>query len=616
MVNWIKCKILNSKKIIMKSKYIIPKVLLLSSSLFFSCSKSFLTHPPQGQVDSTNLASKVGVNVLLVGAYAALSGQDYDNNAGNIQSLGGGNAWACSPSNWLWGSVAGGDAHKGSDGGDQPPMIPIATFTVNPSDPLLDDKWKAVYEGITRCNNVLKVLPHVPDMLPSEITNTRAQARFLRAHYYFELKKLYNNLPWIDENTTDLKQPNTVDIWPNIEADFQFAYDSLPVTQTDIGRANKSAAGAYLAKTYLFEKKYQEAEPIFQDVIANGQTANGLPYDLAPHFEDLRRPAYESSNAEAVFVVEMASNVGTGAISSANQGDMLNFPYGNTSPFGCCGFFAPSIDLVNSFRTDANGLPYLDDYNSHPVANDQGLVSAQPFTPDAGNLDPRLDWTVGRRGIPYLDYGNDPGQDWVRAQSYSGPYAPIKNVYWNADAATDGDNSQWAPGSSINVFIIRFADVLLMAAEVEAQIGNFDQAEAYVNRVRHRMIDNPAGWVYKYIDDNNPALGFSSTLAANYKIGEYPPGAFAASSYALKAIYFERKLELAMEGYRYFDLSRWGLAATAINAYFQYEGQYTLDVNGASFTGNKNEYMPIPQNQIDLTFVNGKATLVQNQGYQ
>lgn len=600
----------------MKPIYNISKFLLLSCLLFISCKKDFLTKPPQGSIDGGTLTSKVGINVLLIGAYAALAGQDYDVNAGNVQSLGGGNAWACSPSNWLWGSVAGGDAHKGSDGGDQPPMIPILNFSVNPGNELVNDKWKAVYEGIVRCNNVLKILPQVTDMTGDEITNARAQARFLRGHYYFELKKLFNNIPWIDENTTDPKQPNNVDIWPNIENDFKFAYDSLPVTQVDLGRANKWAAGAYLAKTYLYEKKYPDAEPVFTDVIAAGTTTGGLKYDLSPNFEDLRRPSYESQNPEAVFVVEMVNAQGNpGSISNSNQGDMLNFPYG-TSPFGCCGFFAPSIDLVNSFRTDANGLPYLDNYNSHPVANDLGLTSPQDFTPDQGNLDPRLDWTVGRRGIPYLDYGIEPGKDWVNAQSYAGPFVPIKNVYWNADAATDGDNDQWAPGSSINVFIIRFADVLLMAAEVEAQLGNSDLAESYVNRVRHRMIDNPAGWVYKYNDDNDPTQGFSNTLAANYKIGEYPAGAFSTSDYALKAIYFERKLELAMEGYRYFDLSRWGLAATTINSYFQYESQFTTDVVGANFTVNKNEYMPIPQGQIDLSFENGQPTLIQNAGYK
>ena len=598
----------------MKLRYKIAGLIVCTALL--SCKKDFLNRQPQGSVNASTLTTKVGVNVLLVGAYAALSGQDYDDAAGNIQSLGGGNAWAVSPSNWLWGSVAGGDAHKGSDGGDQVTMIPVATFTIDPSNDLINDKWKAVYEGITRCNSVLKVLPQVPDMMPVEKTNAKAQARFLRAHFYFELKRLYNNVPYIDETTVDLKQPNNVDIWPKIEADFKFAADSLPVTQTDIGRANKWAAVAYLAKTYLYQKKYADAQPLFTQVINGGNTSGGIAYALNPVFENNYRPAFESSNPEAVFVVEMAANVGTGSISNSNQGDMLNYPYGAGLPFGCCGFFTPSIDLVNSFRTDAGGLPYLDDYNSHGVANDQGLLSSDAFTADAGNLDPRLDWTVGRRGIPYLDWGVNPGQNWSRSQSYSGPFSPIKNVYWNSSSPSDGDYSQWAPGSSINVFVIRFADVLLMAAEAEAQLGNFTQAEIYVNMVRNRIATNTASWVYKYSDDTNPSAGFSTTLAANYKISPYPDGAFSGTAKALKAIYFERKLELAMEGQRFYDLSRWGLAAPTINAYFQFEGQFTIDVKSAHFSANKNEYFPIPQSQIDLTNNNGKPTLTQNMGYK
>jgi len=581
-----------------------------------SCRKSFLDRQPQGSLLPDNMVSKKGVNVLLIGAYAALDGQDYDEAAGNIQSLGGGNAWACAPSNWLFGSVAGGDAHKGSDGGDQIVMIPILNFSVAPNNSLLDDKWKAVYEGITRCNFVLKTLEQVTDMTADEKTNVKAQARFLRGHYYFTIKRMFNNLPWIDETSVNLKLTNTTDVWPKIEDDFKFAYDSLPSTQTDIGRANKWAAGAYLAKTYLFEKKYSDAEPVFTDVITNGNTSNGLSYDLNPSFEDNYRPAQETANPEAIFVVENAANAIPGSISKANQGDMLNFPYGTGIPFTCCGFFQPSIDLVNSYRTDGNGLPYLDDYNSHPVKNDQGLLSTDPFTPDNGNLDPRLDWTVGRRGIPYLDYGVHPGNDWIRAQSYAGPFSPIKNVWWNASTNTDGDNSQWAPGSAINVFIIRFADVLLMAAEVEAQLGHLDVAEGYVNRVRHRIADRPATWVHTYVDDANPGAGFTNTPAANYKISPYPAGAFTDQAFALKAIYFERKLELGMEGYRFFDLSRWGLAATMLNNYFQFESQYTTDVVGGKFTAGKNEYWPIPLNQIDLTTVNGKPTLTQNQGYK
>ena len=597
------------------SKYIIV-LLVLGGLVMSSCQKSFLVRSPQGALGGDEISNKKGINVLLVGAYAALAGQDYDENAGNIQSLGGGNAWGVSPSNWLLGSVRGGDAHKGSDGTDQPSFIPIFNFSITPTNDVINDKWNAVYEGITRCNNVLRYLPGAADLSGEEATNIKAQARFLRAHYYFDLKRDFNMVPWIDETTTDLLQSNTADIWPKIEADFQFAYDSLPETQDEVGRANKWAAGAYLAKTYLYEKKYAEAEPVFTAVINQGATPNGIKYALNEAFEHNYMPQYEDQNPEAVFVVEMAANVGSGSINNSNQGDMLNFPYGGNSPFDCCGFFQPSIDLVNSFRTDADGLPYLDDYNSHAVKNDMGLLSTQPFTPDPCNLDPRLDWTVGRRGIPYLDYGIMPGQDWVRLQSYAGPYSPIKNAYWNATQDQYGDNSQWAPGSAINVFVIRFADVLLMAAEVEAQMNNFPKAEEYVNEVRHRMIDHPEAWVKTYNDDSDPSSGFSTTDAANYKIAAYPAGAFSSQAYALKAIYFERKLELAMEGYRFFDLVRWGMASDVINAYFSYEGAIVTDVRGAHFTANKNEYEPIPQAQLDITQKDGKATLTQNQGYK
>lgn len=582
--------------------------------MLFACKKSFLERTPQGSLQPSDLATKAGVTNLLIGAYAALDGQDTV-GTGDMVSLGGGNAWGVSPSNWLMGSVAGGDAHKGSDGTDQIVFMPLVTFTVDPSNSILNDKWVAVYEGINRCNNVLKYLPQATDIPHADGVNMKAQALFLRAHYYFDLKRVFDKVPWIDETTTDYTPANTVDIWPKIEADMKYAYDSLPESQQDIGRANKWAAGAYLAKIYLYEKKYSDAEPLFTAVINSGKTPNGIAYDLNDQFEHNYMPAYEISNPEAVFVVEMAANIGDGTIANGNQGDALNFPYGATTPFPCCGFFQPSFDLVNSFRTDANGLPYLDDYNSHPIASDEGLLSSDPFTPDAGNIDPRLDWTVGRRGIPYLDWAVYPGQDWVRDQRYAGPYAPKKNVYWSATQGTDADQSQWAPGSAINVFIIRFADVLLMAAEVEAQLNNLDQAEAYVNRVRNRMALHPEGWVYKYVNDSTPSGGFSSNPAANYKISPYPAGAFGSTDYALKAIYFERKLELAMEGYRFFDLVRWGQAPIALNGYFGTESKLVTDVTGAHFTAGKNEHYPIPQQQIDLTQKDGKNTLTQNPGY-
>lgn len=582
--------------------------------LFTSCKKSFLDVAPQGQLSAEDLANKKGVEGLLIGAYAALDGQGDDVATGDMVSLTGNGGYAVSPDNWIYGSLCGGDAHKGSDAGDQPAILAIANFKSNPSNDFFNDKWRVDYEGIARCNSVLSILKDVKDMTDEEKSEAAAEARFLRGHFYFDLKYMFNMVPWVDENTVGLKIPNDKDIWSNIEDDFKDAMDSLNEVQDDIGRVNKWAAAAYLAKTYLYEQKYQDAKTLFEQVISAGITPSGKKYALTSLFDDNFKPETED-NSEAVFTVENAANDGSGGASNANQGDMLNYPYGG--PFSCCGFYQPSVDLVNSFRTDpATGLPYLDNYNDHPIKNDIGLQSGDPFTPDAGTIDPRLDWTVGRRSIPYLDWGPHPGQDWIRDQVFSGPYSPKKNVYWQATQDEYYDGSEWAPGSALNNVLMRFSDVLLMAAEAEVQTGDLNTAEEDVNIVRNRAA-NPAGFVYTYKDPNKPMNGFTNIPAADYFIKPYPNGNFAANGkdYALKAIYFERKLELGMEGKRFFDLVRWGIAQQTLNAYFNYEGKITSDISNAQFKTNKNEYFPIPQRQIDLTTVGGKPTLTQNPGY-
>ena len=576
-------------------------ILIITITTTNSCKKEFLVRPPIGSISADVVATPDGVRKLLIGAYAALDGNN----------LGSSTVWSASPSNWIWGSVAGGDAHKGSDAGDQAPINPIATWEITPSNGMAADKWVVSYGGIGRANAVLQALEKVKGLSATDMTNIKAQALFLRGHYYFDLKRFYNMVPWVSDSTTDFKQPNNTDIWSNIEADFKFAFDNLPETQGDAGRVNKWAAGAYLAKAYLYEKKFQDAKTLFDQVIANGKTTMGVKYDLLPNFEDNFRPEDELTSPESVFAVEMAANVGTGTINNATNGEMLNYPYGN-SPFGCCGFFQPTLDLANSYRTDANGLPYLDDYDQHPVKNDMNILSAAPFTPDAGNIDPRIDWTIGRRGLPYLDWGIHPGQAWIRSQPFSGPYAPKKNIWWHATEQFH-DNNSWAPATAINTFIIRFADVLLMAAEADAQTGDLDDAVKLTNRVRNRAA-NPAGFVYKYKDNADPSAGFSNTPAANYVIKPY--ASFPTKDFALKAIYFERKLEFGMEGVRFFDLSRWGIAGPTLNAFYAYEGAITTDVTSGHFTTGKNEYYPIPQSEIDKTTVGGKPTLTQNPGYQ
>ncbi|SEN19308.1 Starch-binding associating with outer membrane [Mucilaginibacter gossypiicola] len=584
--------------------------ILLGALALSACKKSYLEKPLTGALEPQFLQTEEGANELLIGSYAVLDGQQ-----GGDAAVGGGGAWEASPDNWIYGGVAGGDASKGSVAGDQTPIEPIMKYNSDGSNGFFDSKWRADYEGVSRCNNTIKSIMSVTKISDANKTNLLAQTRFLRAHYYFDLKKMFNNVPYLDETTTDINQPNSgVDIWAKIEDDFKYAYANLPTTQPDAGRANKWAAGAYLAKTYLFEHKYTDAKPIFDAVIAQGVTANGKKYALNAKFNDNFRTATNNS-AESVFAVQAAANADPNGPSQANNGDMLNFPYGNSSPFSCCGFYQPSVDLANHFRTNpTTGLPYLDDYNSHAIKTDMNVSSSKDFTPDDGTIDPRLDWTAGRRGIPYLDWGLHPGSDWIRDQDYGGPYSPLKNVYGQAEQETNGDNTSWAPGSGINYNLIRYADVLLMAAEVEAQVGSLDKAESYVNMVRNRAA-NPEGFVHKYVDDEDPTGGFTDEPAANYKVSPYPGGAFASKDFALKAIYFERKIELAMEGHRFFDLVRWGIADTELNAYVAFQSTITNDVKGGKFLKGKNEYYPIPQKEIDLSVKGGSPVLKQNPGY-
>ncbi|SMO54976.1 RagB/SusD family nutrient uptake outer membrane protein [Fodinibius sediminis] len=617
----------------------------------YSCDTGeFLSTPAKGSLSEDVLANEQGANALLVGAYAALDGQ-------NISGT-----WSSGGTNWVYGSVAGGDAHKGSIFTDQTPINSIMDMSHNAANGFFNDFWTTRYEGVSRANSVIALAPQLEGVDDATKARIEGEGRFLRGHYYFELKKMFNNVPWIDEETTEFKVPNTGETaasWADIEADFQYAYDNLPEVQSQVGRANKWAAASYLAKAYVFQGKWSEADALLQTIINQGVNSSGEPYALQDNYADNFRADRENSS-ETVFSIQYTGPDGTGTIDNSRQEDMLNYPFGN--PFNCCGFYQPTQELVNSYRTNAiTGLPILDGYNDEMVKNDMGIESSEPFTIHEGPLDPRLDHAVGRRGVPYLDWGPFRGKEWIREQSYGGPYHAQKHVYRQENASEFGNRNEWAPGSAVNYDVIRFADVLLWAAEAKVELGNdLNRARELVNRVRGRVADDTYGDGWVDYTDNQPfalaTVDSESEMTAldanpgewvirtdtestfillkgdpgnadnwqeyenpNYTVSIYPPGHpyFLDQARAREAVHFERKLELSLEGHRFFDLVRWGEAKQTLEDFYQYEGGELgfNDFSGASFTEGKNEYYPIPQTQIDITSVNGEPTLEQNPGY-
>jgi starch-binding outer membrane protein, SusD/RagB family len=429
-------------------------------------------------------------------------------------------------------------------------------------------------------------------MSATEKTQAQAQARFLRGHYHFEAKKMYNMVPFIDEKTYDPANPNSTktandkDIWSNITEDLKFAYDNLPVRWAgEPGRVNKWAAGALLAKAYLFQGKFNEAKPVLEAIVSSGQ------YGLMPKYHDNFR-AETNNNRESLLEVQFSINDGAPINNNGNRGATLNYPYGG-GVTTCCGFYQPSQNLVNAFKTDDKGLPLLDDFNKVDVPG----VNSSTYT---GTVDPRLDWTVGRQGIQFLDWGLHSAV-YVRDVAYAGPFSPKKNVPYKGDV---GKFTTANPRFNTNNYrMIRYAHVLLMLAEVEVEVGSLDKARTLINQIRTRAA-NADGFV-KAPDGKN---------AANYKIGTYD-AVWGDKDVARKAVRFETRIELAMEGHRFFDLVRWGIADKTINDYLEVEQTKRAYLRGAKFVKGKHEYFPIPQNEIINSSLDGQAVLKQNSGY-
>jgi hypothetical protein len=549
-----------------------------------SCKNDFLEVIPKTGLSEATLANKAGVNYLLIGAYSLLDGVQTNVGSPNAD-------WHGSADNWIYGEVNADNAYKGSTSGDQPEISFIEQKQIQADNNHFRGKWRAVYDGVARSNDVIQMTDKAKDMTEAEKTLVIAQARFLRGHYHFEAKKMWNMTPYVDDKTynsadaNSTKIPNDKDIWPNIEEDLKFAYDNLPNRWPgEPGRATKWAAAAMLGKAYMFQKKFAQAKTLFDAIVASGQ------YRLMDKYHDNFRIA-TNNNAESIFEVQHSVNDGAAISNNGNRGATLNYPYGGQTT--CCGFFQPSQNLVNVFKVDANGLPLFDTFNNPP---DVESTTTSP-------LDPRLDWTVGRIGLPYLDWGTMT-PNYIRDMSYAGPYSPKKNVPYASDIAAgwtgNGNNPRF---NANNYRMIRYAHVLLMLAEAEAELGNLERARELVNQIRRRAA-NPDGFVRTA----------SGAPAANYRVGTYD-SPWTSKEFAINAVRFETRLELAMEGHRFFDLVRWGIAASTLNAYYAVEGTKRAYLRGVQFTANKHEYFPIPLQEIVNSQLKGQPTLKQNPGY-
>ena len=579
----------------MKYKYIVALSFLTFMSLG-SCGEDFLYKAPQGSIDENALTNANGVDLLVTNAYANLTEND----------------WGASVFNWTFGGMYGGDANKGSDANDQSVLNTMELYTTLASNGYIDQKWRWVYKGVKRANKAIQVMANVTDM-PEAVRKSRTgELKFLRALFYFEGIKVFGPfIPWVDEAITE-NNPlihNDKDIYLNVLADLDDAIANLPNTQDTPGRVNVWAAKALKAKILMQKGDMAAAKPILKDVIENGKTSNGLAYGLEDDL-DANFSSYTDNGKESIFAVQFSVDTNN----NGNVGMSLCYPHGGSgAPGGCCGFYQPSNELANSFKVDANGLPLLDNSyrNGDPVSyRNPSTEASAPLALNNNQIpvDPRLDFAIGRFGIPYKDWGT-PKNGWVRDAANGGIYLPKKHVYSKAEdeagLASGGFSDGWAPGSAMNLQYLSLRDCILLYAECLANDGELSQAMNQVNKIRTR-----AG-----LEPN--IIKINGVPAANYKIATYPTthAAFTDKATCIKAVRMERKLELAMEGQRWFDLSRWGgeYMAGAVKDYIDFEKKYLAKFATASYLPAAKTMFPIPDVQIQTmgNDESGKPYLVQ-----
>ena len=544
-----------------------------------SCSDFLDDQKPQGTLDNDQVKNPQYVDNLVISAYATwISAEDINSSF----------------SMWNF-DVRSDDAYKGGNGtsdGDVFHQLEIeqGVLTTNWN---INDMWQRLYNCISRVNTAIALLDQVDGSAYSLKDERLAEMKFLRAYGHFLLKRLYKNIPFVMNENLSTEEYNELsnrefsndEGWQQIINDLEYAYNILPVKQTEVGRPSKAAAAAFLTKVYLYKAYHQdnaesnEVTSINQDdlnkVIQYSDpsiyTAGGFGLEADFHNNFRPEPQYENGK-ESIWAMQYSQNDGT------KYGN-LNWSYGLIVPNipgvtdGGCDFYKPSQNLVNAFRTDADGLPYIDTFNNKDY--DKGEDYA----------DPRLFLTVGMPGLPYefnKNYIMDASATWSRSNGLYGYYVTLKqNVDPESGYLIKG--SWW--GTSMNRIVFRYADVLLERAEAYAQLGESAQAINLVNEVRRRAKQS-TGMIANYPSDYGVKLNIS-TYDGTYSKEE-----------ALKIVKMERRLELGMESERFFDLVRWGEADSVLNKYFAEETNHCSIYGAAHFTKNKNEYLPIPYSQV------------------
>jgi hypothetical protein len=599
--------------------------LILATGALYGC-KDFLVEnsTPQGTLNEQTLSNRAGVEGTLIGAYRTL-----DCTTSTSSN------WGCAASNWVWGSVVADDSYKGSDGTDQPPINDLELYHWGTpfAESYLDNKWRIVYEGVVRSNSTLKLLHAVVASKPSEfsaeeVKQIEGEALFLRAYYHFEAYRLWGNIPTYTETDTDFRKPNgTADeAIAFILKDLDAAIAVLPTTPRNgnVGRATRWTAKAYKGRVQVYAGQYAAAVTTLNEVKNSGV------YALESSFDKVWTGFASNANGkETIFAYEASTNDGEPNGNNANFGERLNFPYSG-SHFGCCGFNQPTQNLVNFYRVGADGLPLaLSDPNWNASNATFGSTVLAP-------VDPRIDWTVGRDNVPYKDWGIYSVADgWVRDLAYGGPYGPKKNAHEQASGAESSVGWQNTQLNSVNIHLYRYADLLLNLAEALVETGDLNGARTIVNQIRARAgvtangcgfpADPPAatklvGKFPQCAGDKRIAVPINdaSITWAVYKVSPYP--SFPDVAYARNAVRNERRLELALEGQRFFDLRRWGTAEVTLNAFMNgvaggSEKSRRLHFASVEPFTARHRWFPIPAIQIELSRVTGEDRLKQNPGW-